>query len=82
MSAIIKLLIFAAIGVLLLWAGVFVYKKINRRILNSNSGWQIAGNGLLLFLVLALLFSGGIYLLITVYGLLKQNPGTEASAVA
>lgn len=82
MSDVFKFLLFASIGVLLLWAGFFIYKKINQRIVNSDTGWQLLGNGLLLFLVLALLFSGGIYLLITVYGLLKENPGTDTSVAA
>lgn len=79
MNIIFKFLVFASIAVLVIWAGFFLYKKLNQRILNSDTGWEIFFNSILLLLALAALFTGAVFLLILVYGFLKESPETSLS---
>ncbi|MCR6721373.1 MAG: hypothetical protein NVV59_14065 [Chitinophagaceae bacterium] len=79
MNLILKFLVFASIAALVIWTGFFLYKKLNQRILNSDSGWAIFFNSCLLLLALAALFTGGFFLLILLYGFLKENPETTVS---
>ena len=67
MNTMVRFLFFAALAILVVWVGYVVYKKLNQRILNSATGWQLLLNSLLLFMALAALFSAGIWGLLFLY---------------
>jgi|GEM_PF-2568884 len=51
----------------MVWLGYLLFKRLNKKIQNSDTWGQIIGYSLLLFTACAALFFGGIYLLIYGY---------------
>lgn len=79
MNTIIRFLFFAALAILIVWAGYVIYQKLNRRIMNSTTGVQLLLNSLLLFLALAALLSAGIWGLIFLYEYFFTPPAADSS---
>lgn len=79
MSFVFKLLFFASVFASVLLLGYYLYKKLNERIRNSETNWQLLANSLLLLIVFALLFFGGVSLLIWLYGFFKEKPDAAIS---
>ncbi len=71
MQIVLKLLIFASVLVLSLWAGYFLYKKVNKLLKESQTGWQLLGYSVLLFVLLGILFTASLYFLVLMYVFLK-----------
>ena len=72
MIPIYKLLLFLIIFGLILTAGYSSFVYLNRKINESETGWQILGYSLLLLLVNSVLFVGGIFVLIKSYSFLMD----------
>lgn len=70
MTPVYKLLLFLIIFALVLIAGYSSFRCLNRKINESETGWEILGYSLLLLLVNAVLFFGGLFVLIKSYGFL------------
>ena len=60
--------LFYAIG----FAGYKSYKILNRKIKESQTGWQLAAFSLLLFAMCAFLLVGGLYVFIELYAFLAK----------
>ncbi|MEP7375659.1 MAG: hypothetical protein ABI675_19840 [Chitinophagaceae bacterium] len=72
MSPVYKLLLFIIIFGLMLMIGYSSFRYLNRKIKESETGWELAGYSLLLLLVNAGLFVGGLFVLIKSYGFLAD----------
>lgn len=72
MIPVYKLLLFLIIFGLILTAGYSSFVYLNRKINESETGWQILGYSLLLLLVNSGLFVGGIFVLIKSYSFLMD----------
>ena len=72
MIPVYKLLLFLIIFGLILTAGYSSFVYLNRKINESETGWQILGYSLLLLLVNSVLFVGGIFVLIKSYSFLMD----------
>jgi hypothetical protein len=72
MSPVYKLLLFIAIFGLILMIGFSSFRYLNRKIKESQTGWELAGYSLLLLLVNAGLLFGGLFVLIKGYGFLAD----------
>ncbi|MFN4313131.1 MAG: hypothetical protein ACK4E0_02475 [Chitinophagaceae bacterium] len=80
MNLAIKLIFFLLIGALVLLAGYWLYTRINQQIRNSETGWQLLGYSLLLFVVLALLLYAGIFALVYLYQMLSVDAEPASAA--
>jgi hypothetical protein len=72
MSPVYKLALFIIIFGLLLATGYSSFRYLNRKIKESETGWELAGYSFLLVLVNAVLLVGGLFLLIKSYGYLAD----------
>lgn len=72
MAPVYKLALFIIIFGLLLVTGYSSFLYLNRKIKESESGWEIAGYSFLLVLVNGSLLVGGMLLLIKSYGYLAD----------
>ena len=72
MSPVYKLALFIIILGLLLVSGYSSFRYLNRKIKESETGWELAGYSLLLVLVNVGLLVGGLFLLIKSYGYLAD----------
>jgi hypothetical protein len=70
MTAVYKLLLFLIIFALMLMAGYSSFRFLDKKIKESETGWEILGYSLLLLLVNAVLFFGGLFILIKSYAFL------------
>jgi len=70
MVPIYKLLLFLIIFALMLMGGYSSFGYLNKKIKESETGWEIFGYSLLLLLVNAFLFFGGLFILIKSYAFL------------
>jgi hypothetical protein len=52
--------------------GYRLYKVLNNKIKEAQTGWSLAGFSLLLFIACALLLIGGLYIFIEVYAFLAK----------
>jgi hypothetical protein len=73
MESIPKLLLFIAFLWLLSFTGFHVYKFSNKKITGSETAWGILFWALFLILCNAVLFFGGLWLLIKTYGLISAD---------
>lgn len=58
MSVVLKILLFVFIVFIGVFLGYRIYKMLNKRIRESESGWSLLANALLLFIACAALFAG------------------------
>jgi hypothetical protein len=72
MSPVYKLFLFIIVFGLTLMMGYSSFRYLNRKINESETGWGLAGYSLLLLLVNAALFFGGLYVLIKAYSFLAD----------
>ncbi len=72
MSPVYKLILFIIIFGLMLMMGYSSFRYLNRKINESESGWELAGYSALLLLVNAGLLFGGLLVLIKSYGFLAD----------
>lgn len=72
MSPVYKLLLFIVIFSLVLMIGYSSFRYMNRKIKESETGWELAGYSVLLLLISAGLLFGGLFLLIKSYGFLAD----------
>ena len=70
MSPVYKLFLFIISFGLMLMTGYSSFRYLNRKINESETGWELAGYSLLLLLVNAGLLFGGLFVLIKSYGFL------------
>ncbi len=70
MPAVFKLILFLIIVGMMLISGYYSFIFLNRKINESNTGWEITGYSVLLFVINLLLFFGGLLLLIRIYAFL------------
>lgn len=70
MLPVFKLILFIAIFLFVAIAGFYSFRFFDKRIKESKAGWQLSGYSLLLFLVNAILFVGGLIVLIKSYDFL------------
>ena len=70
MSAVYKLLLFLIIFASMLIAGYSSFHHLNKKIKESETGWEIFGYSLLLILINTALFFGGLFVLIKSYAFL------------
>jgi hypothetical protein len=70
MSPVFKFILFVIIFLSVAIAGFLSFRILNKRIKESKTGWQLSGYSLLLFLVNAILFVGGLIVLIKSYDFL------------
>lgn len=70
MTAVYKLLLFLIIFALMLMAGYSSFLFLDKRIKESETGWEIFGYSFLLLLVNGVLFIGGLFILIKSYAFL------------
>lgn len=68
MSPVYKLLLFIVVFGLILMIGYSLFRYLNRKIKESETGWELAGYSLLLLLVNAGLLVGGLFVLIKANG--------------
>ena len=73
MSVVLKFLLFTLFFLLVCFAGLAIYRKINRKIIESKNYWALAGFTALLGLSLGILFMGSLAVLIEVYRFLVLN---------
>jgi hypothetical protein len=73
MEPVLKLILFAIVFLALTIGFFKSYKYYNEKIIGASSGWALFGFALLLILICALLFVGGLYLLITVFVFLSEQ---------
>ena len=73
MSPVYKLLLFLIIFGLMLVAGYLSFRHLDKKIKESETGWEIVGYSLLLLLVNAVLFFGGLFVLIKCYAILVES---------
>ena len=67
--SLLYLCVFLVIGL----GGFQLYKLLNKKIKEAQTGWALAGFSLLLFISFALMLVGGLYIFIEVYAFLA-NP--------
>ena len=72
MEPVLKLILFAIVFFTMVIGFFKSYKYYNEKIIGASSGWSLVGFALLLILTCALLFVGGLYLLITVFAFLSE----------
>ena len=70
MAPVYKLLLFLIIFAFMLIAGYSSFRHLDKKIKESETGWEILGYSFLLLLVNAVLFFGGLFVLIKSYGFL------------
>lgn len=68
LMSLLYLCLFLVIGL----GGYRLYKIINNKIREAQTGWALAGFSLLLFLTLALLLVGGLYIFVELYAFLAK----------
>ena len=73
MPILLKLLLLIGFFLGVCFAGWAIYRKINRKILDSKNSWELAGFTALLFLLLGVLFIGSLAVLIEAYRFLMLN---------
>lgn len=73
MSPVFKFILFVIIFLSVAIAGFLSFRILNKRIKESKTGWQLSGYSLLLFLVNAILFVGGLIGLIKSYDFLVNT---------
>jgi hypothetical protein len=73
MEPVLKLILFAIVFFAMVIGFFKSYKYYNEKIIGAGSGWSLLGFALLLILTCALLFVGGLYLLITVFVFLSEQ---------
>ena len=69
--SLLYLCVFLVIGL----GGYQLYKILNKKIKESQTGWQLAGFSLLLFVTCLLLLIGGLYIFIELYAFLAKPKG-------
>jgi hypothetical protein len=72
MSNLLLSLLYLSVFVLISLGGYQLYKVLNNKIKEAQTGWQLAGFSVLLFLVFALLLVGGLYIFIELYAFLAK----------
>ncbi len=75
MTAVLKLIFFILLFLLTVWAGRRIFIRLNQHIQDSQTGWQLLGNSLLLFGICAALLVMAIYAL--VYGYSYMAGGSK-----
>jgi hypothetical protein len=70
MIPVYKLLLFLIIFSLVLLSGYSLFRFLNRKINQSETGWQVLTYSLLLVLACTVLFFGGLFVLIKSYSFL------------
>jgi hypothetical protein len=65
--------VFTLFFLLASFAGFAIYRTINKKIIESESQWQLAGFTVLLFSLLTIVFVGSIAVFIEVYRFLAVN---------
>jgi len=70
MIPVYRLILFLIIFSLMLWSGYSLFGFLNRKINESETGWQILTYSLMLVLACTVLFFGGLLLLIKSYSFL------------
>jgi uncharacterized membrane protein len=73
MGIVLKFLVFVLFFFLASFAGFAIYRVINKKIIESESQWQLLGFTVLLFLSLAILFIASLAVFIEVYRFLAVN---------
>lgn len=71
MGIILKLVLFIFLAGSSLLVGYYLYKALNKRIQESETGWQLLWNCLLLFATLAALLTLCLFLLIYFYQFMR-----------
>ena len=66
--SLLYLTLFFVIGL----GGYQLYKILNKKIKESQTGWQLAGFSLLMFVTFALLLVGGLYIFVELYAFLAK----------
>lgn len=81
MSIVLKFVLFLFLAASTMLLGYFLYRFLNKRVQESETGWQLFGNSLLLFLALAALLTLSVFLLIYIYQFM-QGENTDLSSGA
>ncbi len=82
MSIVLKFVLFLFLAASTLLLGYFLYRFLNKRVQESETGWQLLGNSLLLFVALAALLTLCIFLLIYIYQFMQgEDDGLSAGAI-
>jgi len=71
MSNLLLSLLYLSVFVLIGLGGYWLYKVLNKKIKEAQTGWALAGFSLLLFVTCALLLVGGLYLFVELYAFLR-----------
>ena len=82
MGILLKLVLFVFLAGSFMLTGYYLYKALNKRIQESETGWQLLWNSLLLFASLAALLTLCISLLIYFYQFMQgENDGLSTGAI-
>jgi ABC-type Fe3+ transport system permease subunit len=82
MSIVLKFVLFLLLAASTLLLGYFLYRFLNKRVQESETGWQLLGNSLLLFVALAALLTICIFLLIYIYQFMQgENADLSSGAI-
>jgi len=73
MNDVLKILLYGTIFFFAGLVGYRLYKVLNKKIKEAQTGWQVAAFSLLLFLAFALLAVGGLYVFIELYAFLAKT---------
>ena len=72
MNNVLLSLLYLSVFIIISLAGFQLYKVLNNKIKEAQTGWGLAGYSMLLFVVFALLLTGGLYIFIELYAFLAK----------
>ena len=72
MSNLLLSLLYLSVFIIISLAGYQLYRVLNKKIKEAQTGWALAGFSILLFVVCALLLTGGLYIFIELYAFLAK----------
>ena len=82
MGVLLKLVLFVFLAGSFMLMGFYLYKALNKRIQESETGWQLLWNCLLLLVALAALLTLCIFLLIYFYQFMQgEDDGLSTGAI-